>query len=91
MRVCSQGGEYEAMLRSMQGGLRVSSEVLECMQEFKASLESMQRAMRVCCEVKKNHKSASPPPPHSAQVHATQNRIAPYEYDGLVSRGILNQ
>ena len=47
------------MLGSMQGGLRLCSEVRECIQEFKASLEivqrgleRVQRVMKVSCEVK---------------------------------------
>ena len=35
----------------MQGGLRVCSEVRECMQECTASLESVQRGSRVCSNV----------------------------------------
>ena len=33
------------MLGSMQGGLRLCSEVQECIQEFKASLEIVQRGL----------------------------------------------
>ena len=53
------GSVQRSRLGSVQGGLRMCSEVWECMQECTATLESVQRGSRVCSGVCSNVKECA--------------------------------